>query len=65
MVKLENLSKFIKAGIFLILLGFLTLAVEDFIWDERIQIVLYLIPIGFFISSFIAFSIATKKTTNI
>jgi hypothetical protein len=60
MVNLKNLSAYTKAGILLILLGFLSLAVMDFIWDESIQATLYLIPIGCFISSFIAFSFAAK-----
>jgi hypothetical protein len=58
MVTLSNVSKYTKVGILLMLFGLLILGVEDFFWDESIQFTLYLIPIGCFISSFIAFSIA-------
>jgi hypothetical protein len=64
MVNLKNMSGYTKSGILLALLGFLTLAIEDFIWDENIKAILYLIPVGCFISSFIGFSIAAKDTAN-
>jgi hypothetical protein len=57
MVNLSNLSEYTKAGILLILLGLLILGVEDFLWDESIQVVLYLLPIGCFISSVCAFTV--------
>jgi hypothetical protein len=64
MVSLKNLSAYTKAGVLLIFFGFLSLAVEDLVWDESIRATLYLIPIGFFICSFIAFSIAAKNTST-
>jgi hypothetical protein len=64
MPNLKNLSVYTKAGILFIVLGLLILVTEDFIWDESIQVALYLIPIGCFFSSFIAFAIAAKRTAN-
>jgi hypothetical protein len=61
MVTLGKLSKFMKAGILLMFLGLLILGVEDFLWDESIQVSLYLLPIGCFISSFVAFYIAANR----
>jgi hypothetical protein len=64
MVTLKNLSTYTKTGIVLSLLGFFILVFEDFIWDESIQYALYLIPIGCFIGSFVAFTIAARNTSD-
>jgi hypothetical protein len=64
MVSLSKVSKYTKAGIILLLLGLLVLGVEDLFWDESIQLTLYLIPIGLFFSSFIAFILAGITPSN-
>jgi len=64
MVSLSKVSKYTKAGIVLLLLGLLVLGVEDLFWDESIQLTLYLIPIGLFFSSFIAFILAGITPSN-
>ena len=56
MVTLSKISKYTKAGILMLILGLLILGVEDILWDESIRIILYLLPIGCFFSSFIAFT---------
>jgi len=64
MVSPSKVSKYIKAGIILLLLGLLVLSVEDLFWDENIQLTLYLIPIGLFFSSFIPFILAGITPSN-
>ena len=64
MVSLSKVSKYTKVGIVLLLLGLLVLGVEDLFWDESIQLTLYLIPIGLFFSSFIAFILAGIAQSN-
>ena len=64
MVSLSKVSKYTKVGIVLLLLGLLVLGVEDLFWDESIQLTLYLIPIGLFFSSFIAFILAGIAPSN-
>ncbi len=65
MVTLSKVSKYTKTGILLMLLGLLLLAVEDFFWDESsLLTILYLLPIGCFIFSFIAFILAAMRTSN-
>jgi hypothetical protein len=61
----KNLSIYMKAGILLMLLGFLVLGVEDVLLDESTLLTtLYLLPIGCFFSSFIAFLISAKRTSE-
>ena len=56
MVTSSKLSKYTKVGILLMLLGLLILGVEDVFLDESFLLkVLYILPIGCFFSSFIAF----------
>jgi hypothetical protein len=61
----ENLSIYMKAGILLMLLGFLVLGIEDVLLDESTLLTtLYLLPIGCFFSSFIAFLTSAKRTSE-
>jgi hypothetical protein len=63
MVNLSNLSEYMKAGILLILLGLMILGIEECLWEESIQVALYLLPIGCFISGVSAFTIDGVKTS--
>ena len=63
MKTLSNISKYTKAGILLLILGLLLLGVEDVFWDESLRLTtLYLLPIGCFFSSFLAFTMAGINT---
>jgi hypothetical protein len=64
MVILSKVSKYMKAGFLLLLLGLLVLGVEDIFLDESTLLTtLYLLPIVCFFSSFVAFLIsATRKS---
>ena len=63
MVTLSKVSRFTKAGILLMFLGLLVLGVEDIFLDESYLLTtLYLLLIGCFFSSFIAFLFAAKNT---
>jgi hypothetical protein len=63
MLTLSKVSRFTKAGILLMFLGLLVLGVEDIFLDESYLLTtLYLLPIGCFFSSFIAFLFAAKYT---
>jgi hypothetical protein len=65
MVTLSKISKFTKAGILLMFFGLLVLALEDIFLDESLLLeTLYLLPIGCFFSSFIAFCIDATYVTN-
>ena len=65
MVTLSKISKFTKVGILLMLFGLLVLAVEDIFLDESLLLqVLYLLPIGCFISSFVSFCLDARHATN-
>jgi hypothetical protein len=65
MIALSKLSMFIIAGILLMLLGLLLLGLEDIFLDESLLLrTLYILPIGCFFSSFIAFIIAARNTSK-
>jgi hypothetical protein len=54
-----------QIGILLMLMGLLVLGFEDVFLDEsRVLTTLYLLPIGCFFASFIAFIFAAKNTSN-
>jgi hypothetical protein len=65
MLTLSKLSKYTKIGILLALMGLLVLGIEDILLDESTLLTtLYLLPIGCFFSSFVAFIFAAKSTSN-
>jgi drug/metabolite transporter (DMT)-like permease len=65
MIAIRKLSTYIKIGVLLAFLGLLVLGLEDVFLDEsRLLTTLYLLPIGCFISSFIAFAISAKRDTK-
>jgi hypothetical protein len=65
MLAFSKLSNYTKIGILLVLMGLLVLGLEDVFLDESTLLtVLYLLPIGCFFSSFVAFIFAAKKPSN-
>jgi hypothetical protein len=59
------MSKFAKAGILLVFFGMLFLGFENVFFDESYLLtILYLLPIGCFFSSFIAFLFEAKITSK-
>ncbi len=65
MVNPIKVSKYTEAGILLMLCGLLVLAIEDMLWDESLVLTtLYLLPIGFFLCSFVTFLMEPKATSN-
>ncbi len=62
MVTLRIVSIFTKAGVLMMLMGLLILGLEDVLLDESVLLTaLYLLPIGCFICSFVAFSIEARR----
>jgi hypothetical protein len=58
-------SIFFKIGMLLAVLGLLVLGLEDTLFDgSKLLTALYLVPIGCFFSSFIAFIFAATNTSN-
>jgi len=65
MIAISKLSTYIKIGVLLAFLGLLALGLEDVFLDEsRLLTTLYLLPIGCFFSSFVAFIFAATNTPN-
>jgi hypothetical protein len=65
MLTLSKLSNYTKIGILFALMGLLVLGLEDVFLDESTLLTtLYLLPIGCFFSSFVAFIFAAKNTSN-
>ncbi len=65
MIALSKISKYTKIGILLMLMGLFVLGVEDIFLDEsRLLLTLYILPIGCFFSSFIAFLISATNTSD-
>jgi hypothetical protein len=65
MIAIRKLSIFIKIGILLALMGLLVLGLEDVFLDEsRLLTTLYLVPIGCFFFSFVAFIFAGKNRAS-
>jgi hypothetical protein len=65
MITLSKISKYTKVGILLMLMGLFILGVEDIFLDEsRLLLTLYILPIGCFISSFVAFLISATNTAD-
>ncbi len=65
MIAISKLSTYIKIGVLLALVGLLTLGLEEVFLDEsRLLTTLFLLPIGCFFSSFLAFIFAANPTRD-
>jgi hypothetical protein len=65
MLDFIKLSSYTKMGILLVLMGLLVLGLEDNFLDEStLFTVFYLLPIGCFFFSFVAFIFAAKNSSN-